>query len=97
MCILSYKWDTVGGDGRFYRKNSKFHTKILHQRKFTKIQTIHRTAKNNKDIIFYTQTSSGIYDWAFKVRQDTVFPPETMVLEESFVSCYDTYNISQVS
>jgi len=27
----------VSGQERFYRKNSRFHAKILHQRKFTKI------------------------------------------------------------
>ena len=35
----------VSGQERFYHKNSRFHTKIFHQGKFAKIQTLHRTTE----------------------------------------------------
>ena len=48
----------VSGQERFYRKNSRFHTKIFHQGKFAKIQTLHRTTENSKGTIFYIQISA---------------------------------------
>jgi len=46
-----HKYDRkVSGHNRFYRKNGRFHTKIvlLHRRKLTKIQTLNKTTEDNK-------------------------------------------------
>lgn len=40
------------------RKNGRFHAGILHWRKVSKMQTIHRTTENSKDLIFYIQMST---------------------------------------
>ena len=47
LCTRTSGTEKVSGQERLYRKNSRFHTKILPQRKFTKIQTLHRTTKTN--------------------------------------------------